>query len=202
MSGEARVLRVVLDCSRSTRGERRLAAHTALHLAEALGALLEAHAFPGGDGGVYRVPGLWSPASEAVVERLAERACGGARARYGTPLARAVYEAAFSVYRPGDPYRTVLVTDGECTYCGHWLERLRAVEAWRWRLLIVLTRRPEEVLEETRYPERTRMLLEALTGRPAPELVYPLVYHEDLLALEPERLRGALRPTPRAAARL
>lgn len=202
MRGEARRLKAVLDCSRSTRDHRRLAAHIALYLAEATGSLLEAYAFPGGDAGVYRVPGAWAPGGSSVVERLAVRACEGARLRHGTPLARAIYEATFNVYEPRDPYRTVVVTDGECTYCGPWLERLKASRAWRWRLLIVLTRDPGELLEHSKYRKTAGRLLEALTGRPAPDLEYPLVYYEDLLRAGPGVVLQALRPSPRAAPKL
>jgi len=160
VSGEAKPLRVVLDCSMSVSRARRVPALEAVNLlASATRAPVELHGFPlpGRQGVVSKLwgPGEWDP------EAVDWGPCEAADYTLGTPLARAIYEAQTRVYRPGDAWRAVVVTDGECTHCGRWLGELARAKTWLWRVMVVLVDDPSW-LESSRYRGESRRLLELL----------------------------------------
>ncbi len=185
-------LRLVLDCSMSVERGGLVQAAAALEAAERI-APVEVYAFPAwsGDNIIYRL----GPARPGVVEE----ACRRADHRLGTPLARVVYEAAHRVYRPGDRYRTIIVTDGECTGCGRWLERLAWEKSWVWRILLVLSR-PPEWLETSKYRRESLRLLSLLEEASAP-WPPPIVGFDELAQMEPgdPRLRPGLPANPAAS---
>jgi len=112
----------------------------------------------------------------------------------GTPLARALYEAQMNVYKPGDAWRTVVVTDGECTGCGRWLEELARAKAWLWRLLIVLVDDPSW-LEGSKYRRESEALLATLEAAAREAGVEPPLVTLDRLASTPRvSLITLLRP--------
>ncbi len=165
--GDRVPLRVVVDCSLSGR-KRLVHAGVALTaLARAAGAV-QVYAFPGKAEFIYKVYGRVTPESlerlpPGSMEEWLQAACGRASDRLGTPLARAVYEAATRVYKPGDDWRTVVLTDGECTSCGEWLGRLRENRSWAWRVLVVLVEDPAW-LRGSKYRRRAEALLRLLAG--------------------------------------
>jgi len=193
VSAAAKPLRIVLDCSMSVARARRAPALEAVNLlAQATGAPVELHGFPIPARGRV-VSRLWGP-SEWALDAVDWSPCLRADYALGTPLARALYEAQMHVYRPGDAWRTVVVTDGECTGCGRWLGELARARPWLWRLLVVLVDDPSW-LEESKYGSESRALLATLEAAAREAGVEPPLVTLDRLASTPRvSLITLLRP--------